>query len=119
MEKPIIALIVFAIPILFGAISARRINFLQGFIVTLCWYFIFAGIYTLFGRFASDTDFYKKLSEYMSYAIIVPTTFINMMLIHLEIDESIVEYIDIIAIIAPLTFMVLTSIIFRIFRRKN
>lgn len=119
MEKPIIALIVFAIPILFGSISARRINFLQGFIVTLCWYFIFAGIYTLFGRIIGDTDFYKTLYEYMSYAIIVPTTFTNLMLMHLEIDESIVEYIDIIVTIAPLIFMVLTSIIFRIFRRKK
>ena len=114
----------FAIPILFGAFSAKRLNFIHGLIVGFSWYFIIAGVYLCIGRFSDSQvahDMLDFFNKYLTYIITIPVAVVSDLVISLgdKIPDEVIENIDIIYMVVPIVIMCITGFISRLFRGKR
>ena len=79
--------IVFALPILFGVFTAKRLNFIHGFLVAIDWYVFVTGFYLLALRF-NNTAFFANIVDffnlYFEYFLSVPLKVANSLVTNLS-----------------------------------
>lgn len=121
----VINVITLLIPILFGAFSAKRLNFIHGFIVTICWYAIISGIYFVALRFMDMSvlaNIASGIQKYCAYIVSVSVSIYGNCVYYLSnVAPKVCEYLDFLWLGFGIAIMIVSSIlahIIRSFRQK-
>ena len=113
-------IITLLIPILFGCFSAKRLNFIHGLIVTVCWYMLISGIYFLCIRMANIEVMFNIgnfLGNYCAYIIYVWGNILSgLATMARDISEQLANYFDIIWLVGSIVLMIISSILAHIIR---
>ena len=117
----VIRLVAFLLPILFGAFSAKRLNFIHGFLVTIAWYLVISGICILVLVYLPDNqNIVEFINKYLAYVIAIPNLVAAELLTFLDnVSENYYTFIGIAYIIAPVVVVCVSGFLARLFRRKR
>ena len=117
----VIRLVAFLLPILFGAFSARRLNFIHGFLVTIAWYLVIAGGCILIYIYLADNQtVIEFINKYLIYIITIPNLVAAELLdLFNEVGENFYTIIGIAYIVVPIVIVCISGFLARMFRRKR
>lgn len=115
--------IVFALPILFGVFTAKRLNFIHGFLVAIDWYVFVTGFYLLALHF-NNTAFFANIVDffnlYFEYFLSVPLKVANSLVTNLSNSfDWLKNYIDVIYLVVPTIIWLISGFFARLFRKSK